>query len=548
MLGLTLCLTATAQELPTTTAGQQIILNGHAFTGAWLQQAYSHQVSTYLSDSIVRQFGIDLLDSSTSGKQPVQWFSSATLDAKVLGGYRYLDMTNLAQTEGWQIQSQGQTLAISTPTAKVTNMIQDVKSIVINLDRPTPWQLNTVSGEWRLTLDGVVNTYTPQPLIKQIEVVNNQTIIHLNISPKQAVKINSLPSPNRLILTLQPDTVVERDIAWTQGISWRQHHITLGKDSFPVVWLEVNPLTIGLTLKPMWTNPQTLVGTAPLSQTAQSYLALAAINGGYFNRHTQLPLGAIRRDDQWVSSPILNRGAIAWNDAGEFYFGRLTLRETLISQNNQPLPILFLNSGYVKNGISRYTPLWGSTYTPLSDHEVLLVVEQNQITQQLSGGKAAVPIPPDGYILTLRGDAVSMAAKLPIGTPVNISTATVPADFSHYSNIVGAGPLLLKDRQIVLDPQTENFHTAFSEEKAVRSGICTTATGSLLIVTVGNRIGGLGPTLAEHAQLMGAIGCVNALNLDGGSSTSLYLGGQLINRSPGTAARVHNGIGIFINN
>jgi exopolysaccharide biosynthesis protein len=45
---------------------------------------------------------------------------------------------------------------------------------------------------------------------------------------------------------------------------------------------------------------------------------------------------------------------------------------------------------------------------------------------------------------------------------------------------------------------------------------------------------------------MQTMGCINALNLDGGSSTSLYLGGQLLDRSPNTAARVHNGIGIFI--
>jgi exopolysaccharide biosynthesis protein len=41
------------------------------------------------------------------------------------------------------------------------------------------------------------------------------------------------------------------------------------------------------------------------------------------------------------------------------------------------------------------------------------------------------------------------------------------------------------------------------------------------------------------------LGAIDALNLDGGSSTGLYLGGQLLDRSPYTAARVHNGLGIF---
>jgi exopolysaccharide biosynthesis protein len=104
----------------------------------------------------------------------------------------------------------------------------------------------------------------------------------------------------------------------------------------------------------------------------------------------------------------------------------------------------------------------------------------------------------------------------------------------------------VQNRQIVLDAKGEKFSDAFIAQKAVRSGICTTTTGNLIIAAVHNRAGGAGPTLAEHAQLMQLLGCVNALNLDGGSSTSLYLGGQLLDRSPNTAARVHNGIGIFL--
>jgi exopolysaccharide biosynthesis protein len=45
---------------------------------------------------------------------------------------------------------------------------------------------------------------------------------------------------------------------------------------------------------------------------------------------------------------------------------------------------------------------------------------------------------------------------------------------------------------------------------------------------------------------MAQLGSVDALNLDGGSSSSLYLGGRLINRHPRTAARVNNGLGLFL--
>ena len=367
------------------------------------------------------------------------------------------------------------------------------------------------------------------------------------MTPSLSPQVSTLPNPNRLIIDVQPDAMVHRDITWAPGLRWRQQLVNLGQERLDVVWLEVSP-RMGIKLKPIWTNPDTLVGIAPLMQTAQRNLAVAAINGGFFNRNNQLPLGAIRRDGQWLSSPILNRGAIAWNDAGQYYIGRLTLLETLIGTNNVQLPISTLNSGYVQNGIARYTPVWGATYTPLSDNEIILVVQKNQITSQLPGGKAGqtpVPIPQNGYLLTLRGTQKS-ASKLPIDSFVRIISTTSPADLNRYPHIMGAGPLLLQNRQIVLDAKAEQFSNAFITQKAIRSSICTTATGTLIIAAVHNRAGDSGPTLAEHAQITQLLGCVDALNLDGGSSTSLYLGGQLLDRSPSTAARVHNGIGIFL--
>jgi hypothetical protein len=588
-------------ELPTPSSSNQITLNGRTLSAAWLQQRQTDgKVITHLSDGALRQLmGVDLLNTSNPELQPVEWFSSGTptLNAKLLGGYRYLDISNFAHIAGWQIQANGNTLVISTPQAKINNIRQGKRPtgdrLVVDLDHPTPWQVtqgqlikrpvdsNTrisqppkpLNREWIITLDStadnsLIQRYTPQSrllpkqlkqlpspvspqqIIQKVEIVNNRTIISLSVPFGFAPQVSAISNPNRLVIDIQPDGLVAKDITWAKGLRWQQKFINSGTDSFPVVWLEINPTVVGLSLKPIWANPETQTGIAPLIQTAQRYLAVAGINGGYFNRNNKLPLGAIRRDNQWVSGPILNRGAIGWNDSGEYYFGRLTLNETLITSNNQPLSILFLNSGYVQNGIARYTPIWGSTYTPLTDNEIILVVQKDQIINQLPGGKVGVtpiPIPQDGYLLSLRGKAATNTSKLPIGTKVSLTSTTTPADFSRYPHIIGAGPLLVQNRQIVLNAKAETFSDAFIAEKAVRSAICTTTTGNLIIAAVHNRAGGNSPTLAEHAQLMQVMGCVNALNLDGGSSTSLYLGGQLLDRSPNTAARVHNGIGIFIN-
>jgi len=574
--------------------GSQLSLNGQILTVAWRQWQVGTSVRTGISDVGVKQvLGLELLTTRDLTRQPVQWFSNPQTTPLVLasqlgGSSRYLDVTDFVRIAGLRLQvnsaavtspqASADTLQISSLPARVTDIRQGPQPwgsrIVIDLDRPTPWQVSDRRTEGVITLEAsadpslIKRFSTPhleqmqeaedaapvsvgaqgEQAVIRVENTQNKTTLRVDIPAGKRLQVFSVPNPNRLVIDLRPDAMVEKEIIWAPGIRWRQQYVNLGKSRFPVVWLEVNPRTSGVSFRPIWSNPTTQVGTAPIIQTAQLWQASAAINAGFFNRNNQLPLGAIRRDGRWWSGPILNRGAIAWNDRGEFKFGRLSLQETLLTSAGGRLPILFLNSGYVEPGMARYTPEWGPTYTPLTDNEVLVVVQSDQVTGQIPGGvagKASFPIPSDGYLLTLRSNSTE-PSSLAVGTQVRIEQGTAPADFGSYPYILGGGPLLLQNRQIVLDAKAEQFKDAFIQQSASRSVIGTSATGTLIIATIHNRVGGRGPNLTETAQLMQQMGAIDALNFDGGSSTGLYLGGQLLDRSPYTAARVHNGLGIFL--
>ena len=585
-----------AQALPrsqSTQQGNQISLNGRTWPAAWSQLKLSPNTSQLrigISDAaLLQSTGVDLLDTEDTARQPVQWFSQPpiqplSLETHLTQQYRYLDITDLAKQANWQVQVEGRTLRISSPPARVLAIRQGHHPwgdrVVVDLDQPVPWQVDEQRQEVNVTLAAetpaaVVQQFQPSPRPQlnpsssiqpqsgsiprpspspspakaiKVETAQNQTTIRLNLPAGSRPRIETLPNPNRLIIDIRPDYLVEQDILWSPGLQWRQKYLNLGTSRFPVVWLAVNLRQPGLSLKPIWSNPTALSGTAPLIQTAQRWQAAAAINAGFFNRNNQMPLGAIRQDNRWISGPILNRGAIAWNNTGDVQVGRLSLQETLLTAAGQRLSLRALNSGYVQAGVARYTPEWGPTYTPLTDNELLVTVRNSQVVDQRPGGtagKTAFPILPGSYVLTVRSNKAA-ADALPVGSIVRLESATVPFDFSRYPNVVGAGPLLLQNRQIVLDAKAEQFSDAFIREAAARSAIGRTADGTLLIVAVHNRVGGAGPTLNEIAQLMQQLGAVDALNLDGGSSTALYLGGQLLDRSPRTAARVHNGIGVFI--
>lgn len=555
--------------------GQQVLLNGQRLPLAWSQWQAGGTTRIGISDTALsRQLGIELLSTNDPQRQPVGWFNSPSgpppvLEARQFGGYRYLDVSELLQRSTSQLQVNGDTLYIASQPAQIKEIRTGKHPwgmrFVVDLDRPAFWRVQQGREEALIVLEAIADAGMsdrfPSALLTEDEPTNEsplfvvqpklqRTQFKLKLPEGYKLRVASLGNPNRLVIDLRLDALVERNIQWASGIDWHQQYISLGQSRFPVVWLELDPSAADLSLTPIWSNSGQMQGIFPLQQLAQQQGVVAAINGGFFNRDRQLPLGAIRRDQRWFSGAVLGRGAIGWDEQGNIKIDRLAQRGLLTTERGERLTIEHLNSAYVQAGISRYTRAWGTTYTPLSDDEIIVIVINDRVIQQFPGGVAGqtpFPIPSEGYLLTLRGDdAPTLATRLPVRVRLQLESTTTPSEFERYPHIISAGPLLLQNRQIVLDAEAEKFSSAFAKQAASRSAIATTSQGTLILAAIHERIGGRGPTLLETAQILQRLGAVDALNLDGGSSTSLYLGGQLIDRPPATAARVHNGLGVFL--
>jgi len=560
--------------------GNTISLDNRKFPVAWIQWTENNIVHTGVSDTGAMQiFGLELLSTNQPTNQPIAWFSgeSTSVKAKLIPPYRYLDLTDFLQNSGGQLQASGDTLLINSPIAEITSIREGKqawgKRVVLELTRPTFWQISQAPTEGVVMLNSkaqasLVNQFSTGSTAKNIsktkdeddlgsgtgnasfrvenDGTNSKIIFSLPTANK--LQVSSLNNPARLVIDVRPDAPTEKKIAWAEEITWQQQFIRLGKDTFPVTWLEIDAKSPKISLKPIATNLNGLEGTGSVVNMANLWQASAAINGGFFNRNTKQPLGAIRQEGRWLSGPILNRGAIAWDNQGKIKVGRLSLQEVLTTSTGQKLPISQLNSGYVQKGLARYTSAWGKSYTPATDNEAIAIVQNNQVISQQSGGKSGqnpFNIPTDGYLLTSRGNSISLNSLTP-GTQVSLASKTIPADFNQYANILGAGPLMIENGRIVLDSASEKFNKGFQEQNASRSAIAVNQNGKFLMIAVHNRVGGKGPTLTEMAALLKQLGAKDALNLDGGSSTALSLGGQLIDRSAVTAARVHNGLGVFV--
>jgi hypothetical protein len=446
--------------------------------------------------------------------------------------------------------------------------------LVLDLNAPTFWQVSQAKDEGVVTVEGLApqsllsqfqavptpspisngdeddlgsdNAPRPQAQLFSLESTPTTTKIKIELPSAYGLQVTSLANPPRLVIDVRPDYFPLREIAWYPGITLRTQLINLAEAQFPTHILEIDPRVTPVSLQPMTSGRDTLIGIEPLVKISREQQASIAINGGFFNRQTQLPLGAIRKGGRWLSSPILNRGAIAWTDGNQFKIARLGWQEILTTATGTSYPLQFLNSGYLEAGMARYTRDWGDKYTTLTDGEILLTVEDERIVQRVTVAKAGqntIPIPPNGYLLVVR----KQSPLLPqVGTQVSLRVTTNPPDLINYPHILGAGPVLVEQGKIVLDAEAERFSKAFGQQKASRSAIATTTQGKIILIAVHHRLGGTGPTLTEFSQLVQTLGVVDALNLDGGSSTSLAVGGQLVDRSPVTAARIHNGLGVFL--
>jgi hypothetical protein len=118
--------------------------------------------------------------------------------------------------------------------------------------------------------------------------------------------------------------------------------------------------------------------------------------------------------------------------------------------------------------------------------------------------------------------------------------------------VVGAGPRILRAGEVAVAARREgfapssSFFGSFVASRQPRTLAGVRGDGSLLLVTVDGRAPGwsAGMTLREAARLMRSLGAQNALNLDGGGSSTMTVRGEVVNRpsDPAGERRVSDGL------
>lgn len=96
-------------------------------------------------------------------------------------------------------------------------------------------------------------------------------------------------------------------------------------------------------------------------------------------------------------------------------------------------------------------------------------------------------------------------------------------DWRAYECVLGAGPRLLLNGQVWVQPRAEGFRDPRVYAATSRTAVGVTKHNKLLLVVTRHPV-----TLRQLARLMKALGAVNAIALDGGASTCLYYRKRLL--------------------
>jgi exopolysaccharide biosynthesis protein len=532
-------------------SGARLDLNGELQQARWqLSGSTTDPTQLWLPLEVLQnQLGVESR-SLTSGGLRLNWFGrerDVPPDGlRPLEDEVAIDAAALLRDAGVTIAVTGDRLSLTLPPTRLLDVRSSstagARRIVLDLAGQA---LVRRDGE-RLWLS-LVSTPAQQAELNRLGLTVQQSDTALGLQPRTSApqRLLTLGDPARIVIDLppgpaaatqpaQPDdprlmALLGRDLHWD-----RQVHGAIRLNA-----VRLDPRNTTLELRPL-TRSGGMEGLSSLQQLAAREDALVAINGGFFNRVKKLPLGALRVEGRWLSGPILSRGVVAWSPGTMPRFGRLSLDEAISDPGGNSRPITLINSGYLQRGLSRYTADWGPSYRALSGDERALVIRNGRVVRLWNSAELnqGVPLRSGEILVVARG-----GTELPWeeGSTLTI-TARNSDPLADAPFVIGGGPLLLQNGRIVLNGSLENFSGSFLEQGAPRTVIAGDGTQLWLITLEG--IGNAGPSLGETASLLRRLGLTEALNLDGGSSTGLVLGGVMTVKGRGVAGAVHHGLGL----
>lgn len=267
--------------------------------------------------------------------------------------------------------------------------------------------------------------------------------------------------------------------------------------------------------------------------------ALASINGGFFSiggTYDGRACGTLKIHD-WVALPTKPRGCIGWSSQTQMPVMDRLLVTVSGETNALKFPINGLNKARNEGELILFNSAFNRTTLTDPDGEEVTVID-GIVTSIREGGSSKIP--GEGYVLSIHNThplfhtlqiGIQLQFHIDIQPLLGLTTAE---EWEACDYILNGVPLLIYDHKPIEDVQGEQIGIpTFLTNRHARTAIGILPSGNWLLVVVDHTTLFDGMTIPELTQLMKELGCLHALNLDGGGSSTMVYEGHLKNSPRG---------------
>lgn len=280
---------------------------------------------------------------------------------------------------------------------------------------------------------------------------------------------------------------------------------------------------------------------ATVLDIARRTQAIAAVNAGFF-APTGDPNGLLKIDGRLLSDTGRARGAVALFDrAGRLdgHFDQVSARVRLRFRSGTQWRTVRIDGVDTIRGAGRlalYTPASGaSTDTPGLEW----TIDGAPLRARRTTTDGNAPIPLTGYVLSYGGHVAppalagfDQAPSVEVRESLDVRSGRHVREWTRAGTLVGGAGLLLQEGRPLREWAVERLSKGFETSAHPRTVIARDGRGSWWLITIDGRQPdrAIGMSFSEMQVLLARLGATDALNLDGGGSTTMVVRGEVVNR------------------
>lgn len=376
------------------------------------------------------------------------------------------------------------------------------------------------------------------------------------------ISFSSLAMPIKTIYGASPSILYEQKKVETitKGVTYELSHRLTNEGWVDVNVLKVNLEDANITVAPVQSTKE-LGLKEPLTDLLYNNGAIAGVNSDFFGMKGAYSASfgiAIQNGNIMSSSDDKNNET---NDYATFFMDKdnipfmefLKINFEFLNGGNKNIDINAINKAGDQVYAMKFDKNGGETTQALDNRftNLVKIVVENDIITYISQKGETVPVPENGYLIITNEQWYDERAELFVVGQTAEFKITSTIDINNINTAISGGAKILDNGVISASPGA----VISPKSRQPRTAIGITADGKeLIFIVVDGRSHSIGATQDELATLLLQYGAYNAMNFDGGGSSTMIaktLDDQWLTikntLSEGSQRKVINGFGVFNN-